>query len=45
MNMEITQNHKINANKAIYHIKIYRNCIKIRKNDKVQKNIKSASKI
>ena len=25
--------HKINANKAIYHITIYRHCIKIRKNE------------
>ena len=31
--------------KQIYSIKIYRNCLKIRKNDQVQKNVKNASKI
>ena len=36
---------KIYADKALYHIKIYRNCIKIHQNDKVQKDVKNASKI
>ena len=42
--METWKLHKINANKVIYRIKIYRPCIKIRKNDKVQKDVKNASK-
>ena len=39
--MKITQN---NANKALYHLKIYRNCIKIHKNDQVQKDVKTRQK-
>ena len=36
--------HKIYADKALYRIKIYRNCIKIHQIDKVQKYVKNASK-
>ena len=37
--------HIINADKALYRIEIYRNCIKIHQNDLVQKDIKKAPKI
>ena len=37
--------HKMNADKALYCIKIFKNCIKIRKNYLVQKDVKNASKI
>ena len=36
---------KTYADKALYHIKIFRNCIKIQQNDQVQKDVKNASKI
>ena len=36
----------MNADNAFYRIKIYRNCIKIHKNEKkVQNDVKNASKI
>ena len=41
--MEITQN-KCRL-KTLYRIKIHRNCIKIRQNDEVKKDVKYASKI
>ena len=40
--MEITQNK---CRLILYRIKIHRNCIKIRQNDEVQKDVKNASKI
>ena len=36
--------HKRNADKAPYCKQIYRNCIKIHQNDKVQKDVINASK-
>ena len=37
--------HKINADKALYCIEIYRNCIKMHQNDlKFLKDVKNASK-
>ena len=35
----------MNADKALYHIQIYRNWIKIHQNDLVQKDVKNASNI
>ena len=37
--------HKINVDKAPFRIKIYRNCIKIHQNVKVQKDVKNASNL
>ena len=35
----------MNVDKTLYRLKIYRNCIKIRQNDQVQKDAKNSSKI
>ena len=36
--------HIINADKALYYIEIYRNCIKIHQNDQAQKDAKKHQK-